>query len=150
VVLGHQADRARAVLGNLPVRIVVNPDYETGLSSSLKCGIEALPAEAAGALVVLGDMPGVTEADFDRLIAAFEASGGQAIVRATFEGKRGNPVILPRSLFANVMALTGDTGARHIVESGAADVVDVEIGQGAFLDVDTPEAMRAAGGVLQG
>ncbi|MFN3548650.1 MAG: NTP transferase domain-containing protein [Mesorhizobium sp.] len=149
-VLGHQADRARAAIDGLRVEIVVNPDYATGLSSSLKAGIRALPADAAGALVVLGDMPGVTAADLDRLIAAFEASGGRSIVRATFNGKRGNPVILPRTVFAAVEALSGDTGARHIVESGGADVVDVEIGEGAFLDVDTPEAMRVAGGVLQG
>ena len=150
VVLGHQADRARAALEGLAVDLVVNPDFASGLSSSLKAGIGALPETAAGALVVLGDMPGVTVADLDRLIAAFQAAEGQAIVRATFNGKRGNPVILPRSLFSGIEALSGDTGARHIVESGAADVVDVEIGEGAFLDVDTPEAMRAAGGVLQG
>jgi molybdenum cofactor cytidylyltransferase len=150
VVLGHQAERATAALEGLDVRIVANPDYATGLSSSLKAGIAALPAEAAGALVVLGDMPGVTVGDLDRLVAAFETAGGLSIVRATFNGKRGNPVILPRSLFAAVDGLSGDTGARHIVESGAAEVVDVEIGEGAFLDVDTPEAMRAAGGVLQG
>ncbi|RST86320.1 4-diphosphocytidyl-2C-methyl-D-erythritol kinase [Aquibium carbonis] len=150
VVLGHQAERARAALDGLAVRIVLNSDYATGLSASLKAGVRALPPEAAGALVILGDMPGISAADLDRLVAAFEEAGGQAIVRATFHGKRGNPVILPRALFADVEALTGDTGARHIVESGAADVVDVEIGEGAFLDVDTPEAMHAAGGVLRG
>lgn len=150
VVLGHQAGRATAALEGLDVRVVENPDYATGLSSSLKAGIAALPAEAAGALVVLGDMPGVTADDLDRLVTAFEAAGGLSIVRATFAGKRGNPVILPRALFAAVEALSGDTGARHIVESGAAEIVDVEIGEAAFLDVDTPEAMRAAGGLLQG
>lgn len=150
VVLGHQAERARAALEGLAVRIVLNPGYAAGLSASLKAGINALPPEAAGALVILGDMPAVSVADLDRLIAAFEAARGRMIVRATFHGKRGNPVILPRSLFADVEALSGDTGARHIVESGAADIVDVEIGEGAFLDVDTPEAMRAAGGVLRG
>jgi molybdenum cofactor cytidylyltransferase len=150
VVLGHQAARATAALDGLDVRLVANPDYASGLSSSLKAGIAALPAEAAGALVVLGDMPGVTVDDLDRLVTAFETAGGMSIVRATFNGKRGNPVILPRSLFAAVDGLSGDTGARHIVESGAAEIVDVEIGEGAFLDVDTPEAMRAAGGLLQG
>jgi molybdenum cofactor cytidylyltransferase len=149
-VLGHQADRTQAALEGLPVGLVVNAEFASGLSSSLKAGIRALPPEAAGALVVLGDMPGVTGADLDRMIAAFEASGGRAIVRATHGGKRGNPVLLPRTLFAAVEALSGDTGARHIVESGEAEVVDVEIGAAAFLDVDTPEAMRAAGGVLQG
>ena len=66
---------------------------------------------------MLGDMPGVTAADLDRLIAAFAKSGGTAIVRATHGGKRGNPVILPRALFPEIAKLEGDTGARHIVES---------------------------------
>ncbi len=149
VVLGHQADRVSNALNGLRVDTVENPDFASGLSSSLKAGIRAVPADAQGALVVLGDMPEVTTADLDRMIAAFENSGGTAIVRATHNGKRGNPVILPRSLFPLVESLVGDTGARHIVEGGAADVVDVEIGKGAFVDVDTPEAMHEAGGVLQ-
>lgn len=149
VVLGHQAERVSNALEGLRVDTVENPDFASGLSSSLKAGIRAVPADAQGALIVLGDMPEVTTADLDRMIAAFENSGGTAIVRATHNGKRGNPVILPRSLFPEVESLVGDTGARHIVEGGAADVVDVEIGKGAFVDVDTPEAMHEAGGVLQ-
>ena len=65
---------------------------------------------------MLGDMPDVTAADLDRLIAAFAKSGGTAIVRATHDGRRGNPVILPRALFPAVAQLEGDTGARHLVE----------------------------------
>ncbi|MEX0406634.1 molybdopterin-binding/glycosyltransferase family 2 protein [Aquibium sp. LZ166] len=149
VVLGHQADRVSKTLEGLQVETIENPDFASGLSSSLKAGIRSVPAGAQGALVVLGDMPEVTTADLDRMIAAFEKSGGTSIVRATHDGKRGNPVILPRSLFPFVEGLEGDTGARHIVEGGAADVVDVEIGKGASVDVDTPEAMRDAGGVLQ-
>ena len=68
-------------------------------------------------------------------------------MRATAFGRRGNPVILPRALFGAVRLLEGDTGARQIVE--AADAVDVELGEGALLDVDTPEALAAAGGLLQ-
>ena len=60
------------------------------------------------------------------------------------------PVLLPRSLFADVAALQGDTGARHIVESDATEAIDVEMGEAASLDVDTPEAMASAGGVLRG
>ena len=149
VVLGHQAERVSKTLEGLQVETIENPDFASGLSSSLKAGIRSVPAGAQGALVVLGDMPEVTTADLDRMIAAFEKSGGTSIVRATHDGKRGNPVILPRSLFPFVEGLEGDTGARHIVEGGAADVVDVEIGKGASVDVDTPEAMRDAGGVLQ-
>ncbi len=95
-------------------------------------------------------MPETSPADFDRLADAFRKAEGRAVVRATCNGKRGNPVILPRSLFEAVARLEGDTGARHLVESEGLDVIDVEIGQGASLDVDTPEALERAGGLLQG
>jgi molybdenum cofactor cytidylyltransferase len=150
VVTGHQEERVRAALEGLAVSFTANPDYESGLASSLKAGIAALPPDAAGALVMLGDMPEVGGADVDRLIAGFVAAGGSSVVRATHGGKRGNPVILPRPAFADVGGLTGDTGARHLIETGGAPVIDVEIGRGASLDVDTAEAMAAAGGVLQG
>lgn len=149
VVTGHQEERVRAALGDLQTVSVSNPDFATGLASSLKAGIAALPADAAGALILLGDMPGVASGDIDRLVTAFQASGGASVVRATHQGKRGNPVLLPRALFPAVATLEGDTGARHLVEAEGLAVVDVEIGEGASIDVDTPDAMRRAGGVLQ-
>jgi molybdenum cofactor cytidylyltransferase len=148
VVVGHQAGELRSALAGLDARIVENPEFETGLASSLKAGIAALPENAAGALVALADMPGVTAAVYDRLIEAFRRSDGEAIVRATHAGKRGNPVILPRALFAEVARLEGDTGARHLVEASELPVIDVEIGAAASLDVDTPEAMLQAGGKI--
>jgi molybdenum cofactor cytidylyltransferase len=149
VVTGHQAERVSSALLGLAVRLTHNGDYASGLAGSLKAGVRGLPTETDGALIILGDMPGVTAPDLDRLIAAFAKAGGNAIVRATHGGKRGNPVILPKALFPEVMKLEGDTGARHIVESEGNPVIDVEIGQGASVDVDTPEAMQLAGGVLQ-
>lgn len=148
VVRGHQAPLIREALAGLNVSFTDNPDYASGLAGSLKTGIAAVPADADGVLVMLGDMPGVTVADLNRLIDAFIAADGRAIVRATHNGKRGNPVILPRALFSEIMLLQGDTGARHIVEASKGDVIDVEIGVGASLDVDTPEALAEAGGVL--
>ena len=91
-------------------------------------------------------MPDISTDDLDRLIDAFAACGGRRIVRATYAGKRGNPVILPRSLFDQLAAIEGDIGARHIVEAAGVDVIDVEIGEGASVDVDTPEALELAGG----
>ena len=146
-VLGHQAEAVSRALAGVAVRQVENPDFATGLASSLKAGIRALPPSASGALVVLADMPHIATADLDRLVEAFLASGGRAIVRATHGGKRGNPVILPRALFGEVERLEGDTGARQIVESAPMEVIEVELGEAASLDVDTPEALRAAGGV---
>src|SRR5690606_17104711 len=147
-VLGHQADRVASALSGLDIRRVDHPDFASGIASSLKAGIRALPEEAAGALVVLADMPEVATRNMNDMIEAFAASGGKAIVRATHGGKRGNPVLLPRVLFAEVEQLSGDTGARQVVETSPLETIEVEIGAAASLDVDTPEALREAGGVL--
>ena len=149
VVTGHQAARIRKAVEGLDTSIAHNPDFASGLASSLKVGIAAVPDAATGALIQLGDMPGVSSTDLDRLIDAFRKAGGQAIVRATHDGKRGNPVILPRTLFGKVTELEGDTGARHLIEAGLMAVVDVEIGEAAAIDVDTRDALESAGGVLQ-
>jgi molybdenum cofactor cytidylyltransferase len=149
VVTGHQAERIEVALSGLDLHIAHNPDFASGLSSSLKAGISALPADAAGALIVLGDMPGVTTDDLNHVIDAFTAAAALPIVRATHNGKRGNPVLLPRSVFPVVSSLQGDTGARHLIENESENVIDVEIGVGATVDVDTRDAMAHAGGVLQ-
>ncbi|MBE1203646.1 NTP transferase domain-containing protein [Aminobacter carboxidus] len=149
VVSGHQASRIREALAGLDIPLAHNADFASGLASSLKTGVSALPEDAAGALIVLGDMPEVLPADLDRLIEAFERAEGRAVVRASHDGKRGNPVILPRSLFSAVAHLEGDTGARHLIESEGVDVIDIELGAGAAIDVDTPEALETAGGMLQ-
>jgi molybdenum cofactor cytidylyltransferase len=149
VVTGHQRERVRAVLSGLDVTFADNPDFAEGLSSSLKAGIAQVSGDVAGAMIVLGDMPGVSSADLDRLIDAFRKSEGRSVVRASHQGRRGNPVLLPRSLFPAIAHLEGDTGARHLVEAERLDVVDVEIGNAASIDVDTREALESAGGVLQ-
>ncbi|MBM7328098.1 NTP transferase domain-containing protein, partial [Agrobacterium sp. S2] len=98
----------------------------------------------------LADMPGMASGDLDRLIAAFRTTDGEAVVRATGNGKPGNPVILPKSLFEAVTHLEGDVGARRIIETSGLPIIYVEIGEGALLDVDTPDAIHAAGGTLKG
>lgn len=150
VVTGHDSARIESALSGLDLQLQHNADYASGLSSSLKAGVAALPPDAAAALVLLGDMPGITTNDLNRMMAAFRKEGGNTIVRATHNGKRGNPVLLPRSLFDSVTKLEGDTGARHLIESEGASVIDVELGEGASIDVDTPEAMAKAGGILRG
>lgn len=151
VVTGHRRGDIEQVLGDLAGERVYNPDYASGMASSLVAGVGTRAAQRAdGVLVMLADMPGVTSDDLNVLIAAFREAGGQAIVRAVSGGKRGNPVILPRSVLNAVMRLEGDVGARHIIETSGLPVIDVEIGEAAHLDVDTPEAVVAAGGVLKG
>lgn len=151
VVTGHRRSEVGATLSGLDVTTVENPDYESGMASSLIAGFSASPADNAdGVLVMLADMPGVTTADLDALIAAFRKGSGRTIVRAVSSGRRGNPVILPRSLGDAIMRLEGDVGARQIIETSGLPAIDVDIGDAAHLDLDTPEAVLAAGGTLKG
>ena len=151
VVTGHRRGDIERQLSDLAVEPVYNPDYASGMASSLVAGVGAQAAQRAdGVLVMLADMPGVTTNDLKTLIGAFRKANGQAIVRAVSGAKRGNPVILPRAVLNAVMRLEGDVGARHIIETSGLPVVDVDIGEAAHLDVDTPEAVVAAGGVLKG
>jgi len=149
VVTGHRSADIAESLKGLEVELVHNAEFASGMASSLRQGLGALDADVSGALVLLGDMPALTPAHLDRLIETFAAHGGTAIIRASDGERRGNPVILPRSAFAEAMALAGDVGARALIESGTWPVVDVEIGPAARLDVDTPDAVRAAGGVTE-
>jgi molybdenum cofactor cytidylyltransferase len=143
VVTGHQADRIAEALEGLDVQFVHNPNYAKGLSTSLKTGIGALAADADGAAVCLGDMPRIEANHIDRLISAFAPKEGRLIALPLYEGKRGNPVLFGRSLFAEMMEAEGDTGARHIIGSHADEVVEVDLGTDAiFADVDTPEALQ--------
>src|SRR3954462_6777749 len=96
VVTGHQKERVERALAGLPVTFVHNPDFAEGLSTSLKTGIGAVPPEADGAIVCLGDMPQVTAKLIDRLIAAFDPERSALVVVPTIAGKRGNPVLWSR------------------------------------------------------
>ena len=142
VVTGHQQPQVEAALAGLDVTIVANPAYATGLSSSLKAGIGALPRRVGGALVVLGDMPLVGPAHLDCLIAAFGAAQGQAIIVPTHRGQRGNPVLWPAACFAEILALQGDAGARQLFAAHAGQIHEVPLDAAAILeDIDTPEAL---------
>ena len=144
VVTGHQRERVERALAGLRVTLVHNPDFADGLSTSLKTGIAAVPADADGAIVTLGDMPQVSAALLDRLIAAFDPEHGALVVVPTFDGKRGNPVLWARRFFSDLMAVEGDVGARHLIAGYAEAVTDVPVDDAAALtDIDTPEALIA-------
>jgi molybdenum cofactor cytidylyltransferase len=150
-VTGYRRAEMEQALYGLDLLITYNADYESGMASSLSCGFSELgSAKHDGILVMLADMPAVTETQVAALVDAFRKAGGNAIVRSVFEGKRGNPIILPRATYGAVLRLEGDIGARAIIEGSGLPVVDVDIGPAAHIDVDTPEAVIGAGGVLKG
>ena len=144
VVTGHQRDQVAAALKGLSVKLAHNPDYAEGLSTSLKAGIAALPADVDGAIVCLGDMPQVDAGLIDRLLAAFDPEKGALVVVPTIAGKRGNPVVWSRRFFGDLAKLDGDIGARHLIASYPEAVAEVPLtGHAALVDVDTPDALRA-------
>jgi molybdenum cofactor cytidylyltransferase len=152
VVTGHERGRIETALddptdGGL-CRLVHNPDFAAGLSTSLHRGLAALSKEIDGALVCLGDMPEVTAGVIDRLIAAFDPLDGRTICLPTWAGKRGNPVLLARRYFAEVQAISGDVGARALIGEYPEAVSEVAMddlasGFGVLEDVDTPEDLSA-------
>ncbi|WP_209090780.1 nucleotidyltransferase family protein [Agrobacterium tumefaciens] len=151
VVTGHRRNEIEAALLGLEVTAIYNPEFASGMASSLIAGYSAAAARGVdGVLVMLADMPGVTVGDLNALISSFRQSFGQVIIRAVSRGKRGNPVILPKSLKDSIMQLEGDVGARHLLETSGTLVIDLDIGEAARLDVDTPEEVLAAGGILKG
>jgi molybdenum cofactor cytidylyltransferase len=124
VVLGHAADLVAREITGLPARAVLNPDYATGMASSLRAGLAAVSPDAEAALILLGDQPLVTSDVIGRLIAAFETSG-KPIVAPLYNGVQGNPVCFARALFPELSALTGDRGAKLVVERDAGRVAEV-------------------------
>lgn len=148
VVTGHEREEVAAALAGLDVTLVHNPDFASGLASSVRVGLAALPEAAAGVVVSLGDMPNVTPQVIDRLAQVFAEQGEARAVVPTLLGQRGNPVLLARALFAEVAQLTGDQGARRLLDAAGEQIVEVPLDDPAIaLDIDTPEALAAMGHV---
>src|SRR3984893_2826718 len=142
VVTGHATAQVEAVLKNRGLFFLCNPDYRSGPASSLKAGIAALPETAAGALILLSDMPCVSVSLIDRLIEAFGVSARTPLavvpVRA---GLRGNPALIGRDLFDAIKRLEGDRGARALLEAAGNDVHECLVDDDAIeIDIDTNEA----------
>jgi molybdenum cofactor cytidylyltransferase len=145
VVTGHQAELVEKALAGLDVKFVRNPDFAQGLASSVKAGVAAMADDADGAVICLGDMPMISAALIDRLIEAFAPDRGNLIVVPVSDGRRGNPVLWSRRFFNELMTLDGDIGARHLIAKHTEAVAEVPVeGFGAFLDIDTPQALEAA------
>ena len=126
------------------IDVVVNPDRDRGLSSSLKVGLAALPDDARVILVALADKPLVKPETIIELIAAFER-GGTKVVYPVYRGEQGHPVLFDRSLVDELTAMEGDRGARAVIDTHADEARAVDVDDpGVCLDIDTPEDYQAA------
>jgi len=139
LVLGFAAETITRQVAIAGVKIVVNEAYAQGMGSSLRLGLSALDPLTNAALIVLADQPFVRPGTLDQIIDQYQQSDAQIAV-PMYQGFRGNPVLLDRSVFPEVMALTGDIGCRAIFANHVDGIVNVNVDDiGILLDIDTRE-----------
>ncbi len=113
LVLGHEAEKIKERISTGNLTVVINESYQQGMGTSLRTGLAALPSGVDAALIVLADQPFVRAGTLDLLMDHYMRSGAQIVI-PTYKGFRGNPVLLDRSVFSEVMSLKGDIGCRAI------------------------------------
>jgi len=146
VVTGPAPAPIEAALAGLGARIVVNPTPEAGQAGSVRAGIAALPETVDTVLIALGDQPALAPTIIPALLAAHRASG-RPIVAPRYQDGPGNPVLFDRVVFAELLALQGDQGARPVIAREPARVQWVVLDLPMPQDVDTPadyEKIRSA------
>jgi len=136
-VVGAEGERVARALAGLDLEIVHNQAWARGMSTSVRAGMEALRPEIEAALLVLADQPGLTLEALQALVEAYRATRAP-IVAPYYRGRRGNPVLFARSLFADLGQVEGDQGGRALLVRHEQEVVRVDLDDAAILlDVDT-------------
>ena len=140
VVLGHLADRVRAVLGDRPVRAVVNAEYRQGMLSSVKCGVGAVGAGYDAVLIALGDQPQIEGAVVSEVIRAYRA-GDAGIVIPRYGEKKGHPIIINLQKYRQAIAnLPEDAGLNALMQEHADDVRLIDVAtEDIIRDIDVPD-----------
>jgi molybdenum cofactor cytidylyltransferase len=147
VVVGHEEERVRSELDGLRCTPVRNPDYARGMNTSLRAGIGAVPAGAAGAVVLLGDMPFVTAEMVRSLVERFQ-SGAAPLAISLYDGIVAPPTLYGSALFGEIAALEGDGCGKRIVKQHRDEAIELSWPASTLADVDVPadvERVRAAG-----
>lgn len=142
VVTGYDAAAVRQSLAGLELEFAHNASHESGMASSLRAGLQALPGDIDAVVVMLGDMPCIDAGHIDRLVDAFDPQRGNIVVPMK-QGRRGNPILWPREFFAEMQQVQGDIGARELLQRHA-DRIDTAAcdDEAIFADVDTPAALE--------
>jgi molybdenum cofactor cytidylyltransferase len=146
VVTGHDRAAVEAALNELPLVVAYNSNWERGMGTSIAAGIGALGADIVGAFIVPGDMALLSSNLIGKLVDAFEVGkGGSIVVPVTARREQRNPVLWPRTYFANLAALDGAEGAKNLLSKLAGSCQRVTISDELlFADVDTPEDLAVA------
>ena len=143
LVLGHDAESIQAAVGDWGQRVILNPEYAAGQSTSLQAGLAAVELKAAAAMFLLGDQPQVLPATIDALLKAFRRHHAP-IVLPSYGGVSGHPVLISRELFDDLAAVSGDRGARDVIQAHSGEVLRVPVECASPpQDVDTEENYAA-------
>jgi molybdenum cofactor cytidylyltransferase len=137
VVLGHESERALGELAGLRCIPVVNQDYARGINTSLRTGIAAVPHESRAALVMLADMPFVTEPMLSTLIERYQSAGAPLVV-SNYEGVDAPPMLYDSSLFEELRALDGEGCGKKVVKRHRSEGLEVRWPKTALQDLDVP------------
>lgn len=144
VVLGANAAEVRRSVKFEDEEVVVNARFRDGMSGSLRLGLRAVERDADAAVIALADQPFVSPTTVDGLVEAYLASRAPIVV-PVYRGARGNPVLFDRSLFLQIMRIEGDVGAKRVVESHKAELLELEVEDpGVVVDIDTPADFKSA------
>jgi molybdenum cofactor cytidylyltransferase len=142
VVVGHEGRRVSRELSDRPVSVVTNPDYKSGMLSSVRCGLTALLPECRAVLVALGDQPSVTSELIDRMVQSFAATQKQILV-PLYDGRRGHPVLFSANYRDEILTQYDDMGLRGLLRAHPEEVFDLSVSNSAVLsDMDCPEDYR--------
>jgi molybdenum cofactor cytidylyltransferase len=147
MVVGKAVDDIKTALSAYPVNFIDNPDYASGMSSSVKAGIRSVlnRKNVEAVLMMLGDMPLVSTATLNQLITEFENSRNP-IIAPRYQGRRGNPVLFSREVFSYMLTIEGDKGAREVLDSLKHQVKFLDVDDpGIVIDLDTKEDLRSIG-----
>ncbi len=140
VVLGHLAERVRAVLGDRPVRAVINESYRQGMLSSVKCGVGAVGTEYDAILIALGDQPHIECAVVSEVMRAYRA-GNVGIVIPRYGEKKGHPIIISLQKYREaIVNLPEDGGLNALMQEHADDVRLLDVAtEDIIRDIDVPD-----------
>ena len=139
VVVGHEGERVRRELSDRHVSIVTNPDYESGMLSSTRCGLAALGQECRAVLVALGDQPSITSKLIDQMIESFETTEKQILV-PFYDGRRGHPLLFSADYRDKILTRYDDVGLRGLLHAHPKEVFELSVSTSSVLsDMDWPE-----------
>lgn len=143
VVVGHEAVRIRHALEGYGITCAHNPDYPAGMTTSIRVGVEVASADASGFMICLSDLPLITSAELNHLIAAFREANEQNdchIIRPIYKDTPGNPVLFPASYRTDIIANQEMTGCKNLIRQNQNLVLDLEMPTDHVLrDIDTPD-----------